>query len=434
VSLRRRFMLYLAGSHAAAAAVVLPRLAHDRAAMLVAELLFVASFVAGLRLIRRLFGPLEVVQVGAHFLQESDFMSRLRSVGQPEMDNLVRVYNQMADHLRDERTRLQEQHQFLSQILQESPSSIMVLDFDGRIELVNPAAERLLDRGAGTLQGRALTEIPSPLAAAMSRLGAGEARVIRMGDGRRVKCRRGSFLDRGFTRCFFLMEELTEELRQVEKDAYEKLIRIMSHEVNNSVGACSSLLNSCLSYIPALAEEHREDMQTALQVVIGRTEQLAALMRSFAEVVRLPTPQLRPCDPEAILRRVAVLMRAECEKRRITWRWDVQVRCGLVPMDAVQMEQVFVNIVKNGLEAIGSDGTITVRLARQVTREMVIIEDTGPGIQPEAQANLFTPFFSTKKTGQGIGLALIQHILSQHRFEFSLEGPVGGPTEFTIRF
>jgi two-component system nitrogen regulation sensor histidine kinase NtrY len=434
VTLRRRFVTHLAASHAVAAALVLPRLAHDRLALVVGEMVFVASFLGGLHLVGALFGTLEVVHVGVRLLRESDFMSRLRPVGHPEMDTLVEVYNGMADNLRDERTRLQEQQQFLVQVLEQSPSSVVVLDLDGRIELVNPAGARLLGRERQALQGRPLGDVPSPVAAALCGLSSGEARVIVADQCRKLRCRRGTFLDRGFTRSFFLVEELTEELRQVEKDAYEKLIRIMSHEVNNSVGACSSLLNSCLDYLPALAEEHRDDMRTALEVVIGRTEQLATLMRRFAEVVRLPSPQLRPCDPEAILKRVAVLMRAECEKRRVDWRWDVQAPCGLVPMDVVQMEQVFVNVVKNALEAIGGDGTITVRVARRDTGAFVTIEDTGPGILPEAAANLFTPFFSTKLAGHGIGLALVQHILNQHHFDFSLDGPRGGPTRFTIRF
>jgi two-component system nitrogen regulation sensor histidine kinase NtrY len=94
-----------------------------------------------------------------------------------------------------------------------------------------------------------------------------------------------------------------------------------------------------------------------------------------------------------------------------------------------------VNILKNAMEAIGRDGVITLRLLSHATaRGVVIIEDTGPGIPDEARVNLFTPFFSTKETGQGIGLTLVQEILTQHQCEYSLEGPPGGPTQFTIIF
>ena len=101
-------------------------------------------------------------------------------------------------------------------------------------------------------------------------------------------------------------------------------------------------------------------------------------------------------------------------------------------LDRAQMEQALVNVCKNALEAIGQDGTITVRLGRKDGRPFLVVEDTGPGLSPEARANLFTPFFSTKDNGQGIGLTLVQEVLSQHRFDFALESRPGGPTQFTI--
>jgi signal transduction histidine kinase len=268
----------------------------------------------------------------------------------------------------------------------------------------------------------------------MAELSPGEARVVALRGGRRVCCRRGAFVDRGFARAFFSIEEMTEELRQVERAAYEKLIRMMSHEVNNSVGASNSLLHSCLNYARFLPEEDRRDFESALGVAIGRTEQLNAFMRGFAEVVRLPPPRPAPCDVQDLMARTARLMQPECDERRVEWRWDVGEAVGTVAMDPVQMEQVFVNVVKNALEAIGEDGAITVRLGRRGARAFLAVEDTGPGIPLRAREHLFTPFFSTKENGQGLGLTLVQEILGQHRFEFSLDGPPGGPTTFTILF
>jgi two-component system, NtrC family, nitrogen regulation sensor histidine kinase NtrY len=430
--LHRQFVLYVAVVNVAAAAVALPFVVTHRPWLLVAEALVALSLFWGLRLVRRLFRTLETIEQGAQFLHEGDFSSRLRETKQPELDRLVGVYNQMVDHLREERTRLAEQHHFLGQILEQSPSAIVVLDFDGAIELCNPAAERLLEVAAH--RGSRLSALVSPLAPALASLPPGETRVLSLPDGRRLKCRRGTFQDRGFARTFFMIDELTEELRQAEKAAYEKLIRMMSHEVNNSVGATGSLLHSCLNYAPLLPSEQGRDLETALRVVIGRTAQLGTLMRSFAEVVRLPPAQPRPCDLEELLRGVALLMRGECERRRIDWRWAIDEPLGLIPLDPLQMEQVLVNIVKNAMEAIGQDGTITARLGRRGGRPFLAIEDSGPGIPPEARAHLFTPFFTTKDTGQGIGLMLIQQVLVQHRFDYTLESPPGGPTRFTVLF
>src|SRR5262249_42090705 len=169
---------------------------------------------------------------------------------------------------------------------------------------------------------------------------------------------------------------------------------VMSHEVNNTVGASNSLLHSCLNYSTQLDPESRKDFEEAIAIVIGRTEQLNRFMRSFADVVRLPAPILNREQLQPLLAAIVRLMEAESEKRRICWRWDVQ-DSPAVRVDRGQIEQAFVNILKNALEAIGSDGMITVRLTRRDQRATVVIEDTGPGIAPEARANLFTPFFST---------------------------------------
>jgi two-component system nitrogen regulation sensor histidine kinase NtrY len=249
-----------------------------------------------------------------------------------------------------------------------------------------------------------------------------------------MKCQRSQFLDRGFTRDFILMEELTEELRQAEKTAYEKVIRMMSHEVNNSVGSANSLLHSCLHYSDRLRGEDRQDFETALHVVLERTDRLNTFMRNFADVFRLPPPSLQSCDARRLIEDVAFLFKAECARLRIEIVWDVQTKLEPVRLDRSQMEQVFVNVFKNAIEAINDAGTVTIRLGKQAGRSFVMIKDTGCGISPTARANLFTPFFSTKDNGQGIGLTLVQEILDQHGFEFSLESQPGQPTEFTIYF
>ena len=351
------------------------------------------------------------------------------------MRGMLTVFKkEMVDHLREERIRLQEQHFFLEKVLRASPAGIVTLDFDGRVATANPSAAQMLQLPPDGLIGRTLAEIEAPPARDLAALAAGESRVLPLRGSRRVKCHRSEFLDRGFPMPFFLMEELTEELRQSERAAYEKLIRMMSHEVNNSVGAASSLLHSCLTYKDQIREEDRQDFETALGVVIERAAELNRFMRGFSDVVRIPPPRLQPGDLHELVKRAAALFRAEAERRRIAWVWEVEERLDPVPMDRGQMEHVVVNVLKNAVEAIGEDGTITIRIGRQAGRARVVIEDSGRGIGPEVRPNLFVPFFSTKPNGQGIGLTMVQEILSQHRFEFSLDGPPGGPTRFTVLF
>ncbi|MBT4612332.1 MAG: PAS domain-containing protein [Gemmatimonadetes bacterium] len=432
MSLRTKFIVYLVVLHAAFAAVTWHWLQGERGWLLLVEAFYVLSMGVGIALIRRFWIPLDLIRTGAELIAERDFTSRFLEVGQPEMDQLVRVYNRMIDQLREERLRLQEQHFFMDKILASAPSGIVTLDFDGRIALANPSAERLLGAASDVLVGKPLTEITSLIAGALAAIDPGQSQVLPLRGQRRVRCHRGQFIDRGFTRDFYLMEELTDELRQSEKAAYEKVIRLLSHEVNNSVGAVNSLLNSCLVYADQLKSEDREDYVTAMRVAINRTADLNAFMAGFADVIRLPDPQLQQVDLHVLLEEIQLLMSAQGSSE-IDWVWDVVDAPDLISMDKNQMEQVLVNIFKNALEAIGEVGRIAIRIDRAGEDPRLVIEDTGCGIDTIVQQQLFTPFFSTKAQGQGLGLTMVSEILTRHGFEFSLESQ-DGATQFEIVF
>ena len=432
MSLRARTVAYLVILHAIFAGLAVFLFLKNPFWLLAVELVFAISLAVGIRLARQTFRNLGFAAEGLRLIRDEEFTSRFIEVGQPEIDELIGVYNRMVDHLRNERVRLAEQHHFLSQVLHVSPSGIVILDFDQCVATMNPAAERLLETAAADIVGRRLDALNSPLAAALDALEPGDARVVGLRGARRVKCQHGTFLDRGFVRSFLLVEELTEELRQFERAAYEKLIRVMSHEVNNTVAASNSLLHSSLNYAGQLEAASRHDFTDAIGIVIERTEQLDAFMSGFADVFRLPPPLVQPTDLVAVLEGIVRLLSAKPDAAGIVWRWDLDQRSVCVPMDRGQMEQALLNIVKNAVEAIDGEGTITLRVSLQSGRTVLAIEDSGSGISSEAQANLFTPFFSTKPHGQGIGLTLVQEILAGHGFDYTLERTVEGTTRFTV--
>ena len=390
------------------------------------------SLVTGVVLVRSLLARGELARLPASFLREGDFGTRLNRTGQEDLDQIVDVYNEMTEHLRRERVRLEEQQYFLDRILAASPSGILTFDFERRISLANPSAARMLSARPEDLAGRRLSDLASPFARALEGVAAGAPRVLALQGSRRVKVQASEFLDRGHPRAFLVMEELTEELRASEKAAYEKLIRMMSHEVNNTLGAASSLLDSCLSYASQLRPADREDFTGALSVVLARTEQLNAFMKAFAAVVRIPEPRREPAEVGSLLAHLETLMRTEAGRRRIALRVEVEEGLPGVSMDRSQMEQVLLNVVKNALEAVGSDGSVVLRAGRRGGRVVLSVEDSGPGFAPEARGQLFRPFFTTKENGQGLGLTLVQEILVRHGFPFSLEGEPGQPTRFTI--
>ncbi len=430
--LRARITAYLVVLHAIFAGLSVFLFLKNPFWLLAIEVVFAISLLLGIRLARATFRNLGLAAEGLRLIRDEEFTSRFIEVGQPEIDELIGVYNRMVDHLRDERVRLAEQHHFLSQVLSVSPSGIIILDFDRCVATMNPAAERLLDTVSADIVGRRLDELESPLATALETLDAGEASVVGLRGARRVKCQHGTFLDRGFVRSFLLVEELTEELRQFERAAYEKLIRVMSHEVNNTVAASNSLLHSSLNYAGQIDPTSRHDFTHAIGIVIDRTAQLGAFMSGFADVFRLPPPLRQPADLVAVLEAVVRLLSAKPDAAGIVWRWDLEARSVTVLMDRGQMEQALLNILKNAVEAIAGTGIITLSVSSRADRTTLVIEDTGAGISSEALANLFTPFFSTKPHGQGIGLTLVQEILRGHGFDYTLERTGEDTTRFTI--
>ena len=247
------------------------------------------------------------------------------------------------------------------------------------------------------------------------------------------KCRKSHFTDRGFYRNFILIEELTPEILATQKKAYDKVIRMMSHEINNSVGAVNSILQSAKHYADQLTPEDRQDYDHAIQVAIDRNAGLNKFMANLADVVRTPPPARKPHDIHQIIQSVEVLMSGMLHDRDIRWVTELADGPLLVSIDAGQMEQVLVNVVKNAAESIGTDGTITVRTSAAEPRSLRVI-DTGRGIDPDEKSYLFTPFYSTKKDGQGIGLTLTREILVNHGFRFNLETTSPGHTEFWIEF
>jgi len=434
VSLRGRFIAYLVLVHLVFAGVAGFALLRQPIWLLALEAFFLLSLLAGVGLMRSLFEPVNLLRSSVEFIEAGEFSTRLRETGRPELDPLIRVYNRMADTLRQERVRSEEQERFLERIIRASPSGILTLDLDGRVTMANPAACAFLQREAGDLTGRPLAGAGSPLADALAALEPEQSRIVSLQGSRRIRCQASTFMDRGFARRFLVLDELTEELHRSEKAAYEKLIRLMSHEVANTAGAVGSLLDSCLACAGRLPEPDRADYAGALGIAIARVGRMNEFMQGFAEVVRLPTPRRQPCDLRGLVEDVVILFREEAERRRVAWMWEVTDGALLVSLDRTQMEQVLVNILKNGLEAIGTGGTITLRLGCNHARPYAVVEDSGGGIPEEVRDQLFTPFFTTKPDGQGLGLTLAREVLLAHGFDFSLENKPAGGARFTILF
>ncbi|HEY0142802.1 MAG TPA: ATP-binding protein [Thermoanaerobaculia bacterium] len=411
MTLRAKILLYLVAMHVVLGAAAVFMLRENLDWLFAVELLFVISIAISIRLVSALFVPLDLIRTGAELIQERDFTSRFVEVGQPEMDTLIDVYNRMIDRLREERLVAEEQHQLLQKIVAASPSGIVICDFDGNVQTMNPAAQRML---TPDLLGQ-LRSIP-----------AGESRLLSQTGARRMRISSAEFRDRGFVKSFYVVEEMTEELRISEKAAYEKLIRMMSHEVNNSVGAVRSLLESLLAYAPQVGEDDRDDFRNALTIASARSDALNRFMAAFADVVRIPLPHRTPTDMRELVSRVTALLRPELQQRAIAISLALEPL--VVSVDENQIEQVVLNVFRNAMEAVGREGSLDVTLKDGT----LTIADSGPGIADSVRGELFSPFFTTKRDGRGLGLTIVQEILANHGLRFALENRAGGGAEFRI--
>ena len=432
MKLRTKFFIFAILVHALMIAMSVLLFNQGRVFFIAAEIVIILSLIVTINLYRAFLRPLDLLAAGIESIKDKDFSTTFVKTGQGDLDMLIEVYNRMIAQLRDERIKQQEQHFFLERLIKATPIGVIILDLDDKITMVNPTALEILGEDENETVGYSLDHLKNVPGKEIRDMKSGETRIINVNGIQTYKCRKSHFLDRGFYHNFILIEELTREILNSQKRAYEKVIRMMSHEINNSVGAVNSILDSSLHYRNQLTTEDHEDFEHAIRVAIERNSGLNKFMANFADVVRIPPPAKSKYDINRLLQSVEVLMSAECKRRGIDWIWNLGPASMMVDIDVQQIEQVLVNIVKNAIEAIDHDGSITIQTSEQPHKLRII--DSGRGITPQQRSHLFTPFYSTKSGGQGIGLTLIREILVNHGFRFNLETSAPGHTEFWIDF
>ena len=378
---------------------------------------------------RKIVKPLNSIGSGMELLREQDFSSRLSPVGQYEADRIVNVFNRMMEQLKNERLRLREQNNFLDLLIKASPMGVILTTLDEDLSELNPMAQKMLGVCQEDVLGKKMNEIDSPLAAELANVPKGETATVRLNDSNIYRCTHSSFIDRGFQHPFFLIESLTDEVMKAEKKAYEKVIRMIAHEVNNTTAGITSTLDTVEQALST--EEGMDDICDVMRVCTERCFSMSRFITRFADVVKIPEPTPTPVDLNDLAFTCKRFMEGMCTDRNIKLRLEIDETLKEVKMDASLFEQVLVNIIKNAAESIEKDGEIIVRTLSPAIVEVV---DNGKGISKEVEAKLFSPFFSTKPNGQGIGLIFIREVLMRHGCTFSLRTYADGLTRFRILF
>lgn len=432
MNLRTKYIVFVVILHLTALILTYFIFARDKIYFIASEILIIISIFFSWQLYRELLGPLKLLMQGTEAIRDRDFNIKFVRTGKYEMDNLIDVYNQMIDELRQERTKQEEQHFFLDKLIQTSPTGIIILDFDENIQQVNPKALLLLELSEEQLLSKNLHELIHPLFQQISDINSGTSKTITINGTSTYKISKSHFIDRGFPRHFIMIEELTAEILAAEKKAYGKVIRIMAHEVNNSLGAVNSIIQSMLAAKKIWAAPGNETLKQALEVAVQRNYNLNTFMRNYADLVRLPSPQRKKIDLTRVIHHVSALMAVRAREKKIAFIQPENNSPLYIIADEQQMEQVLINILKNAIEAVESNGIIEFKTDHQSGTLSII--DNGRGIGPEEADQLFSLFYSSKKDGQGIGLTLIKEILINHGFGFSLKSTDNKTTEFVIRF
>lgn len=378
---------------------------------------------------RKIVKPLNSIGSGMELLREQDFSSRLSPVGQYEADRIVNVFNRMMEQLKNERLRLREQNNFLDLLIKASPMGVILTTLDEDLSELNPMAQKMLGVRQEDVLGKKMNEIDSPLAAELANVPKGETATVRLNDSNIYRCTHSSFIDRGFQHPFFLIESLTDEVMKAEKKAYEKVIRMIAHEVNNTTAGITSTLDTVEQALST--EEGMDDICDVMRVCTERCFSMSRFITRFADVVKIPEPTLTLVDLNDLAFTCKRFMEGMCTDRNIKLRLEIDETLKEVKMDASLFEQVLVNIIKNAAESIEKDGEIIVRTLSPAIVEVV---DNGKGISKEVEAKLFSPFFSAKPNGRGIGLIFIREVLMRHGCTFSLRTYADGLTRFRILF
>jgi len=433
MTLRWKYWLFLGALHAVIGMLAYFLFQEQRLFFLLAEAGILLSLLVSFGLYRSLVRPIYFMQSGIDAIRDQDFNVTFTKTGSREMDRLIGVYNEMIKNIRRERISIEEQHYFLHKLVQASPMGILLLDYDGRIVEINPYAEQQLGLEQSLLKKRP-AETGIPLLQAVSRLQVGDQETLTMEGARRYKCQVSQFIHRGFQRRFLLIQDLSAELLTAEKKAYGKVIRMMAHEVNNSIGAINSILDSVAESLEETIQQDADAdaLSSYLRVAHNRNDGLNQFMRNFASVVRLPAPERVHQDLVVILRSVGRLFEQEAAQLGINLQYQLPERPVHWLLDRQQIDQALVNLLRNAMESIKWGGCI--RLILQEDPLCIIVADNGPGISEEIAAQLFTPFFSTKVNGQGVGLTLVREIALHHEAHLSLRTEADGWTYCRLQF
>lgn len=387
-------------------------------------------------LTRRLSDSLRALEIGLLNFKDNDFSVSLHPYGEPQLDALVSLYNQASAKLRSERQFIYQRELMLDKVIQNSPNVMLLIDDSQRVIYANGAARHLFNQGVkveGMLLPDLVVMLPDTLKAALSSeqeglfsMGGSEADGVDShsntdadsSDVETWHISRGRFTQNNQRHHLILLKQLTKELNRQEVAVWKKVIRIISHELNNSVAPIASMVNS-----GKFLTQHLDDskLQLIFDTIENRTTHLSQFISHYAQFAKLPLPQKALIDWTKMTQQLA---------QQYPFKLLSPLPVNPIKLDAVQLEQVFINLLKNAHESGAVADTVSLmfeEVTHPVNGLLVKVEDQGSGMSSEVLSQALLPFYSTKQSGTGIGLPLCREIIEAHGGRISMQNrPEGG--------
>jgi nitrogen fixation/metabolism regulation signal transduction histidine kinase len=360
--------------------------------------------------------PLQTLTNVISSLREDDYSFRARgAVPNDALGDLAIEINALADSLADQKTHAVEATELLKRVVEEIDTPLFTFDPNGRLRLVNSAGTRLLQQSKDELLGRTAAEIGlAPFLQSDQ-----EAPISALNPNARWLVRRTSFREKGVPHTLIVLSDVSRALREEERSAWQRLIRVLGHELNNSLAPIKSIAGTLAMRLQSLpvAEDERQDFVRGLGIIETRSESLNRFLQAYRKLAQMPAPSLRPVHVSELVGRVAALES----------RVPISVNPGpeiTALLDPDQIEQMMINLIKNAAEAslesvshasyAGAEFQPEVKVSWSTTDSKLAISvtDNGPGLlNPD---NVFVPFYTTKSAGAGVGLVLCRQIAEAH--------------------
>jgi nitrogen fixation/metabolism regulation signal transduction histidine kinase len=383
------------------------------------SLLAVGAWLLGAALVReRVLRPLQTIANLLAALREGDYSIRARGASVDDGLGLALFeVNMLSETLRAQRLGALEATALLRRVIEEIDVAVFAFDGAQRLRLVNRGGERLLGQPAERLLGQGAE--PLGLGACLDGETPRTIEATFPGGAGRWEVRGTTFRQDGLPHRLLVLSDLSRVLRAEERSAWQRIVRVLGHEINNSLAPIKSIAGSLRSLTerPSRAADWEQDLRSGLQVIEARSESLARFMGAYAKLARLPQPRLGPVEVGAWVRRVAAL----------ETRVDVGVDPGpplTIAADGDQLDQLLINLLRNAADAsLETGGNVRVGWRARGGIVEVTVEDEGPGLPDPG--NLFVPFFTTKANGTGIGLVLSRQIAEAHGGALVLESRRG---------